>query len=666
VKSTVKETVMTTTASAPAPTREGRASHPLDRLTETEIHATRETLESARIATDTTRFVYVGLEEPHKNLVLAFRAGDDVPRRVRCFLLETDTGTGHDVTVDVAGRAVVRHEVLDAATAGQMPVLDEEFEIIEGILLDDPRWVGAMTARGLEPADVRAVPLSAGVFGHDDEVGVRLVRVLGFHQADPQDLPWAHPVDGVVAYVDLIRKVVTQVIDHQDLPVPRERGEWDAEPHGASPRTTLKPIEITQPQGPSFSVEGDVVTWEKWKFRIGFDGREGLTLHQISFTDGERERPVVYRASISEMVVPYADPSPVRYWQNYFDAGEYMYARYTNSLRLGCDCLGEIHYFDATLADERCQPRTIANAICMHEEDFGILWKHTDMFNGMNETRRRRRLVISFFLTIGNYDYGFYWHLYLDGTIQLECKATGIVFTSAFTDQHGEFTSEIAPGLGAPFHQHLFSARLDMMVDGVANAVDEVDAVRVPVSDANPYGNAFTRSITRLRSESQAQRTNDGSVGRVWHSEPGGEEPPRPARRLRAAPGEPAGAAGRRQLVDPPARHLRHQEPVGDALRPRRAVRRRRLREPAPGWWRPPVVRRGGQGPRRAGHRRVAHLRAHPLPPPRGLAGHAGRLRRLHPEAPRVLRPEPHSRRPRIDGRPRTLPWLTWAALSSA
>jgi len=492
-------------------------SHPLDRLTADEIDAVRAAVDSAGLLRATTRFAYVGLEEPHKNVVLSFRAGDEVPRQVRCFLLEADSGKGHDVTVDVPSGQLVRHDVLDAGTHGQLPIIDEEFEIIEGILLADQRWLDAMDERGLDPAKVRAVPLSAGVFGDDAEVGVRLVRVLAFYQADPQDLPWAHPVDGVVAYVDLVAKVVTQVIDHKNLPVPAERGEWDAAPHQVEPRTTLKPIEITQPEGPSFSVEGDVVTWEKWKFRIGFDGREGLTLHQLSFQDGERERPVVYRASISEMVVPYADPSPVRYWQNYFDAGEYMYARYTNSLKLGCDCLGEIRYFDATLADERGRPRTIENAICMHEEDYGVLWKHTDMFNGMTETRRQRRLVVSFFLTIGNYDYGFYWHLYLDGTIQLECKATGIVFTSAFTDEHGEFTAEIAPGLGAPFHQHLFSARLDMMVDGVDNAVEEIDAVRVPVSESNPFGNAFGRSVTRLHSELEARRLNDGSVGRVWH-----------------------------------------------------------------------------------------------------------------------------------------------------
>jgi primary-amine oxidase len=491
-------------------------THPLDRLSAAEIDTAREVIEAAGAVTESTRFVYVGLEEPHKDLVLAFREGDPIERRVRLFLIETKTGVGRDLLVSVTSGEVLRDVELDEAAGGQMPVLDAEFETIEAIVAADARWVAAMAKRGLDAERVRTVPLSAGVFGHGDEVGIRLVRVLGFYQADEKDLPWAHPIDGVVAYVDLTRQIVTKVIDDKNLPVPAERGEWNAEPHSAAERTTLKPIEITQPQGTSFTVENNVVTWENWRFRVGFDAREGLTLHQISFRDGERDRPIVYRASIAEMVVPYADPSPVRYWQNYFDAGEYVYGRYTNSLELGCDCLGEITYLDATISDELGMPRTMTNAICMHEEDYGILWKHTDMFNGMSETRRQRRMVISFFLTIGNYDYGFYWYLYLDGTIQLEAKATGIVFTSAF-QEGSEYSSEMAPGLGAPFHQHLFSARLDMMVDGVSNAVDEVDAVRVPVSDSNPWGNAFTRSKTRLTTESQAQRLCDGTVGRVWH-----------------------------------------------------------------------------------------------------------------------------------------------------
>jgi primary-amine oxidase len=206
----------------------------------------------------------------------------------------------------------------------------------------------------------------------------------------------------------------------------------------------------------------------------------------------------------------------VRFWQNYFDCGEYMFARYADSLELGCDCLGDIHYLDAVIADDFGNPKTIGNAICLHEEDHGILWKHSDLFTGSREVRRQRRLVISFFTPIGNYDYGFYWYLYLDGTIELEAKATGILFASGHVEGN-PYANQVAPGVGAPFHQHFFSARLDMTVDGVRNAVDEVEAHRVPMGEGNPYGNAFGRTTTRLRRESDAQRDASRGTGRVWH-----------------------------------------------------------------------------------------------------------------------------------------------------
>ena len=486
--------------------------HPLAPLTADEIRAVRRIVDAHGLLGESVRFVYVALDEPHKKTVLAFSPGDPIERRARVLLLDSATGLGNDLVVSITDDRVVAQQSIDAGTEGHVPILDLEFEDIEAFLLESSEWLDAMKKRNLNPTDVRAVPLSAGVFGHEDEVGRRVVRVLAFYQYDEADLPWAHPIDGVVAYVDLTDRCVTKVIDELDLPVPAERGEWNAEPHAVPARTDLKPIELTQPEGPSFSVDGNQITWADWTFRFGFDIREGLTLHQISI-DG---RPVVYRASIAEMVVPYADPSPVRYWQNYFDQGEYLFGRYTNSLELGCDCLGEIKYFDVTIADEHGEPKVLKNAICLHEEDFGVLWKHTDMFNGMAETRRSRRLVISFFLTIGNYDYGFYWYLYLDGTIQLEAKATGIVFTSAYRGPDG-FATEMAPGLGAPFHQHLFSARLDMAVDGNVNVVEEVDAVPVPMGPDNPWGNAFRAQKTKLTRESEAKRVADNLKARVWH-----------------------------------------------------------------------------------------------------------------------------------------------------
>ena len=491
-------------------------THPLSTLTADEITTAREILSEAGLVTTSTQFVYVGLDEPEKSVVHAFEPGVDIDRRVRALLLDGATGIGTDNIVSVTAGEVVTSTIIDTANDGHVPLLDAEFDDIESFMLESADWLAAMKLRSLDPSKVRAVPLSAGVFGHEDEVGRRIVRVLAFYQEDEADLPWAHPIDGVVAYVDLTGRKILKVVDDVVLPVPAERGEWNAEPHASTTRTDLKPIEITQPDGASFSVDGNEITWADWKFKFGFDVREGLTLHQLSFNDGGIERPVIYRASIAEMVVPYADPSPVRYWQNYFDQGEYLFGRYTNALELGCDCLGEIQYFDVTVADESGHPKVMKNAICLHEEDYGILWKHTDLFNGMAETRRSRRLVISFFLTIGNYDYGFYWYLYLDGTIELEAKATGIVFTSAYRGEDG-FSTEMAPGLGAPFHQHLFSARLDMEVDGQTNTVTEVDAVPVPIGPDNPWGNAFRPKKTTIRSEADGQRLADNSKARVWH-----------------------------------------------------------------------------------------------------------------------------------------------------
>ncbi|WP_444875918.1 copper amine oxidase, partial [Streptomyces alfalfae] len=187
-----------------------------------------------------------------------------------------------------------------------------------------------------------------------------------------------------------------------------------------------------------------------------------------------------------------------------------------NSLQLGCDCLGAIHYFDAHLAADTGEAITIPRAVCMHEEDYGVLWKHRELDGETTHGRRSRRLVISYFATVGNYDYGFFWYLYLDGSIQFEAKATGIVFAGA--DLPGSelpHATELAPGLFAPIHQHIFCARLDFDVDGTDNYVDQVDLVRIPMGEANPWGNAFGHRRERVREATGL--LGDGAVGRTWH-----------------------------------------------------------------------------------------------------------------------------------------------------
>ncbi|GAA1109360.1 primary-amine oxidase [Nocardiopsis metallicus] len=502
--------------------------HPLDALTPDEITATRDILTRTGHATPRSRFVYVGLEEPAKRDLIAHAArtpgtwsATAPDRRVRVMLLDTGGGPSRDLVVSLTHARVDSERELDPLTDGQLPVLDEEFELVERVLTADERWLKALRDRDLDPARVRVAPLSAGVYDDEypEERGRRILRGLAFVQEHEADHPWAHPVDGLVGYVDVANHTVDRVLDFGPVPVPSVNGNYTAPELVGPHRTTQKPIEITQPEGPGFTLDGNLLTWENWSLRIGFDAREGLVLHQISFHDRDqnRERPLIHRASIAEMVVPYGDPSPVRSWQNYFDTGEYMVGRYANALQLGCDCLGDITYLDAVIADESGAPKTLPNAVCMHEEDFGVLWKHTDLWAGSAETRRQRRMVISFFTTVGNYDYGFFWYLYLDGTIEFEAKATGIVFTSAHPGGDYPYASEVAPGLGAPLHQHLFCARLDMNLDGTTHRVEEVDAARVPLGPDNPRGNAFTRKRTVLTSELGAQRLADASVDRVWH-----------------------------------------------------------------------------------------------------------------------------------------------------
>jgi primary-amine oxidase len=489
-----------------------QAAHPLRRLGADEIRLAKALLVEHGLVGEHTRFAYLGLEEPPKAEVLAFREGDPVDRRVRAILLDTATGGATDVVASLTRGTVDASAEIDTGRDGQPPIMLEDLVAVDQIVKADPGWRAAMARRGVTDLDlVRPCPLSAGAFGIEGEAGRRMLRVLSFVQHHEKDHPWAHPVDGLVAYVDLIERRVRHLVDTEVLPIPEEEGNFDDPAQAGPARTSLKPIHVTQPEGPSFSLDGEVVTWEGWRLRVGFDAREGLTLHQVSLQD----RPVCYRASIAEMMVPYADPGPARFWQNYFDAGEYLLGQQVVSLTLGCDCLGEIRYLDAVLPTGDGEPLEVPNAICLHEEDTGVAWRHNDLFTGSSETRRMRRLVVSSFVAIGNYDYGFFWYLYLDGRIELEVKATGVVFTSAYVEG-SRWATQVAPGLGAPYHQHLFSARLDMTVDGVGNAVDEVELERVPVGPGNQHGNAFTRKVTRLARESEAARVADPAVGRTW------------------------------------------------------------------------------------------------------------------------------------------------------
>jgi primary-amine oxidase len=494
-----------------------RPAHPLESLSGAEIEAAAAVLRKDGRLTDAARFAYFGLEEPAKDAVAGFAAGDPVERRVRVVIVLGPAADVVEAVVDVTGRTLVSWHEVPGARPG---LLFEEAINAIAALTEHPGWRAALERRGITDMDkVQIDPWPAGNFGLDLEAERRISRCIAFYREQEGDNGYTRPIEGLVGFVDVGRGEVLEVADYGVVPLPPENGSFLPDDVGPL-RDDLKPIEITQPEGPSFTVEGNLVRWQRWSLRVSMDPYEGLVLHTIGYEDpgvGGRVRPIVHRASVCEMVVPYGHPGPMHGWKNAFDAGEWGLGRCTNSLAQGCDCLGVIRYLDVTFGNERGEPYTIPNAICLHEEDYGIVWKHADLRGGISETRRQRRLVISSIATVGNYEYGFYWYFYLDGSMQLEVKLTGMMSMMAVAPNE-EITNAamVAPQLAAPYHQHLFNARLDFDVDGTANTVYEVDSVAAPDGPENPLSNSFTADATPLETELQAQRVVDPARSRTW------------------------------------------------------------------------------------------------------------------------------------------------------
>ena len=513
------------TGSASAPEQTMR--HPLDPLTEEEIALTTGILQASGRLAPGIRVMPMSLHEPSKEAVLSFQPGQSFSREVFVVMRDHSRHLTIEAVVSLSDQNISswreRDDVQPALT------YPEVFAAQQAILADST-FQQALARRNISDlSSVVIYPWTTGYRGPEDAVTQgRFIRMEVALAEGPEDNYYAHPVEGIVATVELDSMTV-QIEDYGVVPVPSHSGNYTPEgikaaanvpsfPDGL--RTDLRPITITQPEGPGFQVAGQQVTWQKWRFRVGFTPREGLVLHLVEYQDRGRWRPILYRASLSEMYVPYGDPTPSHNFKNVFDAGEVGIGVLANSLVRGCDCLGEIHYFDAAVNDAGGQPILMKNAICMHEEDDGMGWKHLEYNEDGSirvEQRRSRRLVISSISTVGNYEYGFYWYLYQDGTIQYEVKLTGIIAPAAIPPgQQPVSGTLVAPGLYGPYHQHYFNVRLDLMIDGLNNSAVEVDCEPLLWGPENPRGNAWTTRATTLSNEQVVQREIDTRKSRFW------------------------------------------------------------------------------------------------------------------------------------------------------
>jgi primary-amine oxidase len=484
------------------------AVNPLLPLSAAEIRQAVRIVNSSGRAPAGSRFSIIALKEPPKDAVLK---GAAAPRRAFLVVYNYQSNQTFEAIANLTSGALDSWKPIPGAEA---PVTGEDSDRAFQIARRDPQFMRALAERGIRDTNnVFGVAWSAGYFALPDTDKDRIVREVFYYGGAGQNF-YAHPVEGLFAHVDVTANRVLDFIDiERNAPVSHEN--FDFSPNVTGQRPALAPLHITQPNGPEFTVEDNEVRWQKWHFRFGLQPREGLVIYTAGYEDGGKVRPILYRGALSEMVVPYGDPSAGWYFRNSFDAGELGLGVTASPQRPGLDCPENCRVFDSVLADESGAPHVVPGAIALYERDGGLAWKHGD------NARRARDLVISFLTQAGNYEYGFDWIFHQDGTLEAKVALTGIMSVKGTADvshngAHDPFGHLVAKNLLAVHHQHFFSYRLDMDVDGAANRVLEMNSVAMPPGPKNPMANAFTMEQTPLRTERGAQRSLNLESSRRW------------------------------------------------------------------------------------------------------------------------------------------------------
>jgi len=494
------------------------ALHPLDPLTADEITIAADALRAYAAFPKDALFSTIVLHEPPKQEVLAFKPGAAFRRDAFAIVMDRTNNRVFEAIVDLKATQIASWKEVPGVQP-QVFVVENDV-LVPQIVKADPRWQEAMRKRGITDFDkVQVDTWAAGRLA--GQPAGRLLRAVSYYKEGADNF-YGRPIEGVVALVNMNTRTVVELFDSGAVPLPPPSQDLDERSIGDQ-RVAPQPLAITQPLGSSIELNGNEVHWQKWRFRFSMHPREGLVLHTVGYEDQGRVRSVLYRGSVSEMVVPYGDTDLNWRWRSAFDVGEYGVGRLASPLEPGLDAPGYATLFDAVLSDDFGKPYPFKRAIGLYERDGGILWKHFDAIGSQNQTRRARELVLFFIATIGNYDYAISWIFHQDGMLEVDCALTGIMQakgvalrTEDDSEQHPHSSHLIAENLVAPHHQHFFSFRLDLDIDGVNNTVTELNTRAAAPGPNNPYLNGMVTEETVLRSEGNAQRRVSTESARTW------------------------------------------------------------------------------------------------------------------------------------------------------
>jgi len=490
--------------------------YPLDPLTETEMHKVVAILKSSGTTSEKDLFNIINLKEPPKQEVIEYKPGQPFRREAFTSFYDYNKNGVTEAVVDLNAEKVISVKNLPNVIGMGL----EADSIASSIVSKDAAWVAALKKRGISIDSVTHRGIFTGDIGIGP-VGHREQLVIAKRKNSSVD------IEGLMAYTDFTSGKILKIVD--------EPGAFsDFVDAGYFNKDTMadlfkgpKPLIITQPEGRSFEVNGHEISWQNWRLRFGVDNREGLVIYDVRYVDNGKERSVMYRGSMPEMVVPYGSPDLFQASYNFFDAGEYRLGQgIARSMSPGADAPENATYMPAIFHRENGKPFQMDRAVAIYEEYGGPLWRHNVI------SRRATNLVLKYYTIIENYDYGFVWRFKEDGTIDVEVELTGIVeikgvhrvnerdkTTDNDLSYNGtSFGTLVRPHVEAINHQHFFVFRLDMDIDGPANnSVMEMNSKPVPAGKLNPYGNAFITEHKMFMMEQEAQRSVNYESGRNWH-----------------------------------------------------------------------------------------------------------------------------------------------------
>jgi primary-amine oxidase len=494
--------------------QESIIAHPLNPLTEVEINQAVDILKQEKTLSDTAFFATIALQEPDKKEVLSFTPGKPFTRQVFLVVYERELNKTFIGTVNINTKKLTHWE---EKTGVQPAILPQDYEIAKEVIKADPQWQKSMQKRGITDFDqVQISCWTGGVLTlAEEKSGNRICRAISYYQGKLSNF-YARPIEGVLVTVNLNKGEIDSFVDSGVVPISQEN--WDYNIKSFS--KLLSPLKVIQPNSNNFQIQGNEINWQGWKFRYLMQPREGLVLYLVNYKDGEKYRPILYRASLSEMAVPYGDSNPNWSFRNAFDVGEYNLGLLANKMEMGREIPENGVLLDAVFANAEGDTYTKNGVIGIYERDNGVLWKHFEYNSQKNVVYPSRELVMKMTTAVDNYDYSINWIFHQDGTLEVQNELTGIVLAQGTAAQkqteNKSFGRLLAKNIFGVNHQHFFNYRLDLDVDGQANSVMEMNVDTLPISDKNPLGNAIAVEDTPLTKEKDAVRDLDIKHSREW------------------------------------------------------------------------------------------------------------------------------------------------------